>query len=273
MQIAPVNSFSNTVKSDRISFNSTEKKETINDRKKLNTAITITAAAAGIGILTAGSIFAHKTIKCSNYFKKLTNACEEFKNFLKNIVTPKNTAPKESKPLAEMAEELPAGLPASVDSYSPITISQRIAQYKANTAKFIEKEIMPVPNRGTVQTLPIENFHRWDNAAHKLTNVTKQTPSDTYGAFKICLNTFQKRYGLKDKEVGFIKEAMNMFADRTAMAIKAKETVDPRILDKKITPEQLFAEKISIAFKPTLEKDNEIVVQKLLKKVSEVIDF
>lgn len=66
---------------------------------------------------------------------------------------------------------------------------------------------------------------------------------------------------------------MNMFVDRTKMAISAKEPVDARILQKKITPEQLFAEKISEAFLPSMEKNNDIVLNRLFDMVCEVIRF
>ena len=66
---------------------------------------------------------------------------------------------------------------------------------------------------------------------------------------------------------------MNMFADRIRMAVRAKEAIDLRILNKKITPEQLFAEKISSAFLPPMETDNAKVLQKLFTTVSETINF
>lgn len=57
------------------------------------------------------------------------------------------------------------------------------------------------------------------------------------------------------------------------IVLLAKEDVDSRIMNKKITPEQLFAEKISSAFMPTMETDNAAVIKKLLTKVSETINF
>lgn len=272
MSIAPIIPQIYNSQTSTVSFQ--KRKERDQDfitNRSSNTPLKIAATAAGIGLLAAGAIYTHKAVKYNQYFKKLTSAMNSLFEQLKEI--PQKIVNNNPKPINEIAEELPVGIPDSVKSYSPISISQRIAQYRQNAAKLIEKETSRIADRGTVQTLPLEKFHRWEKAAKKLSNVTKQAPSDTYKSLKICLNTFKERYGLKDSEIGFIKEAMNMFADRTKMALASKENVDARILNKQILPEQLFAEKISSALIPALEKDNAAVIQKLLTTVSKTIDF
>ena len=278
MYITPIRPSLNTIHYGKVSFqNSDEKKESVNNNSESNRnkAIKIASTVAGLGLLIAGGVWGYNRIKHNREMRELERICDEVLKKMGKDGTVGVQVDRASNlsSFATMPEQLPIGLPANVKSYSPIAISQRISQYKSNVAKFVEKEAQPTKDRGTVVVLPLEQFERWENAALKLTNVTKQAPSDTYKSLKICLNTFKKRYGLNEREVGFIKEAMNMFVDRTKMAVAAKENVDSRILKKQILPEQLFAEKISSAFVPALEIDNAKVINNLLSEVSKAIDF
>ena len=268
MNIRGITPIKNTASTKSISFNELDsKKDSEKDNNRMSQSTKIVSGVIAAGIIAAGGILLHR------YFKsqKAINTVSSSGNI--KISTPEENVIPQILQNIERAKDLPPGLPSKVNTYSPISISQRISQYKTNVNNFVKVEFLSVTNRGTVQPLPTENFHKWADAAKRLNNVTKQAATDTYKSFKICLNTFKKRYGLQDREIGFIKEAMNMFTDRTRMAILAKEDVDSRIMNKKITPEQLFAEKISSAFMPTMETDNAAVIKKLLTKVSETINF
>ncbi len=279
MGVSPLNSMLATVNSYQIRPEVqvkqkepvTQATNEINEKKNDNKTLKITAVLAGLVVLGTAGIYAYKSYKLRQFLKNIDSTLEIFQNNFKKINTEKPVVSLINT--VEQVKNMPKMLPAAVNSYAPLTLSQRILQYKANVETFIGRECSPVSGRGTVQVLPIKKFHRWDDAAKRLNNVTKQVPSDTYKSFKICINTFKERYGLQDREVGFIKEAMNMFADRIKMALTAKENVDPRILVKQITPEQLFAEKISGAFVPSLETNNDVVLNKLFEKVSEAIHF
>ena len=279
MGVSPLNSMLATVNSYQIRPEVqvkqkepiTQATNEINEKKNDNKTLKITAVLAGLVVLGTAGIYAYKSYKLRQFLKNIDSTLEIFQNNFKKINTEKPVVSLINT--VEQVKNMPKMLPAAVNSYAPLTLSQRILQYKANVETFIGRECSPVSGRGTVQVLPIKKFLRWDDAAKRLNNVTKQVPSDTYKSFKICINTFKERYGLQDREVGFIKEAMNMFADRIKMALTAKENVDPRILVKQITPEQLFAEKISGAFVPSLETNNDVVLNKLFEKVSEAIHF
>lgn len=267
MNIAPLRAVSITMPAKRIPFQAlTSKNDSETDNNRMDQRTKIVSGVIAAGVLAAGGILLHRHFKAQKALNTESRA-DEYLNTIQEDVIPQIIRN------IEKSKNLPKGLPASVNTYSPISISQRISQYKANVNNFIKKELLPVSNRGTVQALPLENFHKWEDAAKRLNNVTKQAVTDTYKSFKICLNTFKKRYGLQDREIGFIKEAMNMFTDRTKMAMIAKEDIDQRILNKQITPEQLFAEKISSAFVPSMETDNAAVIKNLLTKVAETINY
>ena len=269
MNIVPLGTVSNTMPAaKRVSFQAlTLKNASETDNNRMNQRTKIVSGIIAAGVLAAGGIMLHRYFKA----QKVLNTASRTDDYLN--ITQEDVIPQILRNI-EKSKDLPKGLPVSVNTYSPISISQRISQYKTNVNNFIKKELLPVSNmRGTVQALPLENFHKWEDAAKRLNNVTKQAVTDTYKSFKICLNTFKKRYGLQDREIGFIKEAMNMFTDRTKMAMIAKEDIDQRILNKQITPEQLFAEKISSAFVPSMETNNATVIKNLLTKVSETINY
>ena len=264
MKIQPVVLFQNSGNYGQLPFQKRDNISSQNNEKSNNTSLKLVYATAGVGLLAACGIIAHKMLKKHYIEEDIGKICDEV---YQQIMSRKKT------PVLKMPEKMPLGLPASVNRYSPMSISQQIEQYRANAAVFTNRPALPAGSRGTLQVSSLEDFHRWENAAVRLTNVTKQAPSDTYKSFKTCLKAFQERYGLRKDEIGFVKESMNMFADRIRMAVRAKEAIDLRILNKKITPEQLFAEKISSAFLPPMETDNAKVLQKLFTTVSETINF
>ena len=278
MEISPINSMLAAV---NVSQNKSEvlqkSKETVVNAttnvssKNSHKIFGVASIIAGLAVLGAVGVYSHRVYKFRQLFENISNIFNELQNELRKHI---NIEPSVSVvDTVEKIKNVPKMLPVKSDSYVPLTISQRISQYKTNVSNFIAKECSTVVDRGVVKTLSMEKFHRWNNAAKRLGNVTQQAVSDTYKSFKICLNTFKERYGLQDKEIGFIKESMNMFSDRIRMAVIAKENVDTRILKKQITPEQLFAEKISEAFVPSMETSNDVVLNKLFNKVSEVINF